>query len=168
MDTNQSEPVTDGRVNNGGSRKGAGRKSRRTGVVPPAKDRDYRPIALRARDYDGMALKVMIDALQAADCPWPSKITAAEAVLSRGHGKPVNVTAKMDLNAFAGWTNDQLDHLIADLKSVAADDRRLGAGKTIEGVPVEPARLVPPAGPETSPSSSPDTAGARGSDGQQR
>lgn len=165
MEPNQSEKA-DGRVHNGGSRKGAGRKSRRTGVVPPAKERDYRPIALRARDYDGMALKVMVDALADPECPWPSKITAAEAVLSRGHGKPVNVTAKMDLNAFAGWTNDQLDHLISDLRAVAADDRRLGAGKVIEGVPVEPAGVVSPAGSETGASSSPDTGSAGRGDGE--
>jgi hypothetical protein len=66
----------------GGARTGAGRPK---GKVSEAK----RTIAEAARGQAEAALKVLIDVAKDSDAPAAARVSAANAILDRGYGKPV-------------------------------------------------------------------------------
>lgn len=65
----------------GGARKGAGRKP---GKVSEAK----RTIAEMAKEHGQLALQTLVDVASDAKAPHAAKVSAANALLDRGYGKP--------------------------------------------------------------------------------
>ena len=66
----------------GGARKGAGRKP---GKVSQAK----RTIAEMAREHGELALQTLVDVASDPEAPHSSKVSAANALLDRGFGRPI-------------------------------------------------------------------------------
>jgi len=84
---NQKPAAKDGR---GGARKGAGRKP---GVVSQAK----RTFAEAAREHADAALKTLADIARDPKAPPAARVSAANAIIDRAHGRPmsaVEVTGK--------------------------------------------------------------------------
>lgn len=65
----------------GGARPGAGRKK---GKVSEAK----RHLAELAKDHAEAALKVLVDIAKSSSAPEAARVSAANAILDRGYGKP--------------------------------------------------------------------------------
>lgn len=66
----------------GGARKGAGRKP---GKVSQAK----RTIAEMAKEHGELALQVLVNVAQDFEAPHAARVSAANALLDRGYGKPM-------------------------------------------------------------------------------
>ena len=62
---------------------------------PKHKLPDGRPVSELARDYSERALTVLIDVMEDAEASKAARVSAAEAVLDRGWGKPKQ---DMDIN----------------------------------------------------------------------
>ena len=73
----------------GGRREGAGRKP---GVVNAAK----RDIAERAKTHGDNALRVLVEVMNDAEAPHAARISAANALLDRGHGRPFQAVGLTD------------------------------------------------------------------------
>lgn len=84
----------------GGKRAGAGRKP---GAVSKAK----RALAEKAKDHADDALKVLVDVMNNTDESGSVRVSAANAILDRGYGKPFQATVEVPLSgapqAFDGF-----------------------------------------------------------------
>lgn len=96
----------------GGKRDGAGR---RPGAVSAAR----REIAAEAKDHAEAALKVLVDVMGDDNAPHSARISAANAILDRGYGRPGQ---SIDLNA----THDIADPLMELFEQVANASKRIG------------------------------------------
>lgn len=65
----------------GGKRQGAGRKP---GIVSEAK----RDLAEMAKDHAEAALRTLAEIMQDAEAPAAARVSAANAILDRGYGRP--------------------------------------------------------------------------------
>ncbi len=105
----------------GGARPGAGRKA----GVPNKSTAD---VKAAAAVYTTEALKTLVQIMQDAKQPGAARISAATAILDRGHGKAVQpVNHELDLNAL---TDEQIIALGAALGAPAAALQ--GAGRDRE------------------------------------
>src|SRR5262249_32139232 len=106
----------------GGRRTGAGAKPGRRKLpmpeMPGVRLFDPRPIALRARDYTHLALAGLVRTLCDPKAPYPAVVTAAREMLDRGYGRAVEFKNTVNLRAFDGYSDADLDELIARLKSL--------------------------------------------------
>lgn len=98
----------------GGARPGAGRKP---GVVSAAK----RELQSMAKDHAERALQVLAEVMESAESD-AARVAAANAILDRGYGKPVTMTANV---------TDHLDALDDDslAAALAAVRAAIGAGE---------------------------------------
>jgi len=62
---------------------------------------DFRPLALRARDYTAKALQALVGTLDDPAATPAAKVSAAIALLDRGWGKPTEHHEHVNLNAVA-------------------------------------------------------------------
>jgi hypothetical protein len=79
---------------------------------------DPRPIALRARDFTHLALAGLVRTLCDPQAPYPAVVNAAREVLDRGYGRAVELKKTVNLGAFDGYSDSDLDELIARLQSL--------------------------------------------------
>lgn len=95
----------------GGARKGAGRKP---GKVSQAK----RTIAEMAKEHGPLALQTLVDVASDDGAPHAAKVSAANALLDRGYGKPAQ---SHDLTSSDGTMTPQgvSDDLRAALDAIA-------------------------------------------------
>jgi hypothetical protein len=106
----------------GGRRSGAGAKPGRRKLpmpeMPGVRLVDPRPIALRARDFTHLALAGLVRTLCDPEAPYPALVNAAREVLDRGYGRAVEFKRTVNLGAFDGLSDADLDELIARLQSL--------------------------------------------------
>ena len=108
----------------GRGQKGAPRRKPISGALA----RDFRPLALRARDHTGKALQTLVNTLDDPMATAAAKVSAAIAVLDRGWGKPTERHEHVSLNAVAELSDDELRNAIALLRTTAAPTGDAGAG----------------------------------------
>lgn len=96
----------------GGKREGAGRKP---GAISEAK----KEIASEAKEHAADALRTLVDVMKDDGAPHSARISAANAILDRGYGKPGQA---IDLNA----THDFSDPLMELFEQVANASSRIG------------------------------------------
>ena len=103
----------------GGRRPGAGAKkgAPRRKPISGALARDFRPLALRARDHTGKALETLVDTMDDPMATAAAKVSAAIALLDRGWGKPTERHELVSLNAVAELSDDELRNAIALLRA---------------------------------------------------
>src|SRR5262249_32899969 len=108
----------------GGHRPGAGAKPGRRKLPMPAMPGvrivDPRPLTLRARDYTHLALAGFVRTLCDPKSPYPAVVSAAREMLDRGYGRAVEFKNTVNLRAFDGLSDAELDELISRLKSIAS------------------------------------------------
>ena len=80
---------------------------------------DPRPIALRARDFTHLALAGLVRTLCDPQAPYQAVVTAAREILDRGYGRAVEMKRTLNMGAFDGYSDADLDELIARLESIA-------------------------------------------------
>jgi hypothetical protein len=80
---------------------------------------DPRPIALRARDFTHLALAGLVRTLCDPEAPYQAVVTAAREILDRGYGRAVEMKRTLNMGAFDGYSDADLDELIARLESIA-------------------------------------------------
>ena len=106
----------------GGRRPGAGAKPGKRKLpmpdMPGVRLVDPRPIALRARDFTHLALAGLVRTLCDPEAPYPAVVNAAREVLDRGYGRAVELKKTVNLGAFDGYSDSDLDELIARLQSL--------------------------------------------------
>jgi hypothetical protein len=106
----------------GGRRPGAGGKPGRRKLpmpeMPGVRLFDPRPIALRARDYTHLALAGLVRTLCDPKAPYPAVVNAAREMLDRGYGRAVEMKRTLNMGAFDGYSDADLDELIARLQSL--------------------------------------------------
>jgi len=106
----------------GGRRPGAGAKHGRRKLpmpeMPGVRLFDPRPIALRARDYTHLALAGLVRTLCDPKAPYPAVVNAAREMLDRGYGRAVEMKRTLNMGAFDGYSDADLDELIARLQSL--------------------------------------------------
>src|SRR5215813_7598605 len=106
----------------GGRRTGAGVKPGRRKLpvpeMPGVRLFDPRPISLRARDFTHLALAGLIRTLCDPAAPYPAVVNAAREMLDRGYGRAVEMKRTLSMGAFDGYTDADLDELIARLQSL--------------------------------------------------
>ena len=102
-----------GRRPGAGAKKGAPRRKPISGMLA----RDFRPLALRARDHTGKALQTLVNTLDDPSATAAAKVSAAIAVLDRGWGKPTERHEHISLNAVAELSDDELRNAIALLRA---------------------------------------------------
>ena len=105
----------------GGARSGAGAKkgAPRRKPISGALARDFRPLALRARDHTGKALETLVDTMDDPMATAAAKVSAAIALLDRGWGKPTERHEHVSLSAVVEMTDDELRHAIDALLRAA-------------------------------------------------
>ena len=86
-----------------------------------------RPKALHSlqelgRQYTEQAIETLADIMNNGDAPASARLAAAEALLNRGWGKPIQATAQAETGTFEDW----LDSLDDDTKQLIADDLNRG------------------------------------------
>ena len=79
---------------------------------------DPRPIALRARDYTHLALAGLVRTLCDPEAPHAAVVNAAREMLDRGYGRAVEMKRTVSMGAFDGYSDADLDELIARLQSL--------------------------------------------------
>ena len=106
----------------GGIRPGAGAKkgAPRRKPISGALARDFRPLALRARDHTGKALQTLVSTLDEPSASAAAKVSAAIALLDRGWGKPTERHEHVSLSAVAELSDDELRNAIALLRAAPA------------------------------------------------
>jgi hypothetical protein len=104
----------------GGRRPGAGAKkgAPRRKPISGAPARDFRPLALRARDHTAKALEALVGTLDDPAATPAAKVSAAIALLDRGWGKPTERHEHVNLNAVAELSDDETP-------SLSCEQRRL-------------------------------------------
>ena len=102
-----------GRRSGAGAKKGAARRKPISGALA----RDFRPLALRARDHTGKALQTLVNTLDDPTATAAAKVSAAIAVLDRGWGKPTERHEHVSLSAVAELSDDELRNAIALLRA---------------------------------------------------
>src|SRR6516162_8461768 len=106
----------------GGRRPGAGAKHGRRKLpmpeMPGVRLFDPRPIALRARDYTHLALAGLVRTLCDPEAPHAAVVNAAREMLDRGYGRAVEMKRTVSMGAFDGYSDADLDELIARLQSL--------------------------------------------------
>ena len=106
----------------GGRRPGAGAKPGKRKLpmpdMPGVRLVDPRPIALRARDFTHLALAGLVRTLCDPEAPYPAVVNAAREVLDRGYGRAVELKRTVNLGAFDGYSDADLEELIARLQSL--------------------------------------------------
>src|SRR5262249_1000803 len=119
----------------GGKRPGAGAKkgAARRKSISGALARDFRPLALRARDHTGKALQTLVSTLDDPSATAAAKVSAAIAVLDRGWGKPTERHEHISLNAVAELSDDELRNAIALLRATPSIAGDLGGRGESEG-----------------------------------
>ena len=119
----------------GGRRPGAGAKkgAPRRKPISGALARDFRPLALRARDHTAKALQALVGTLDDPMATAAAKVSAAIALLDRGWGKPTERHEHVSLNAVAELSDDELRNTIALLRTTAAPADDAGAGGASAG-----------------------------------
>ena len=78
---------------------------------------DPRPIALRARDFTHLALAGLVRTFCDPQAPYQAVVTAAREILDRGYGRAVEMKRTLNMGAFDGYSDADLDELIARLQS---------------------------------------------------
>jgi hypothetical protein len=78
---------------------------------------DPRPIALRARDYTHLALAGLVRTLCDPEAPHAAVVNAAREMLDRGYGA-IEMKRTLSMGAFDGYSDADLDELIARLQSL--------------------------------------------------
>jgi hypothetical protein len=92
--------------------------NKQSATPPPVPKDDARPIAARAQDHAAAALAALAAVLDDDEAPAPARISAAEAILNRGFGRPMTMV-KVDTNQLDRFTDEQLDMLVALLTKEA-------------------------------------------------
>src|SRR6516164_1471625 len=117
--THQIEQQVKIKMPRGGRRPGAGAKkgAPRRKPISGALARDFRPLALRARDHTGKALETLVNTLDDPTTTAAAKVSAAIALLDRGWGKPTERHEHVSLNAIAELSDDELRNAIALLRA---------------------------------------------------
>ena len=112
----------------GGRRPGAGAKkgAPRRKPISGALARDFRPLALRARDHTGKALETLVDTMDDPMATAAAKVSAAVALLDRGWGKPTERHEVLSLSAVVELSDDELRNAIALLRATASPASDLG------------------------------------------
>src|SRR5215472_17003174 len=108
----------------GGRRPRAGAKPGRRKLpmpeMPGVRLFDPRPISLRARDFTHLALAGLVRTLCDPEAPYPAVVNAAREMLDRGYGRAVEFKNTVNLRAFDGYSDADLDELISRLQSIAS------------------------------------------------
>ena len=112
-----------GRRPGAGAKKGAPRRKPISGMLA----RDFRPLALRARDHTGKALQTLVNTLDDPSATAAAKVSAAIAVLDRGWGKPTERHEHISLNAVAELSDDELRNAIALLRATPSPSNDVGS-----------------------------------------
>src|SRR5262249_33014908 len=145
----------------GGRRTGAGVKpGGRTlplRAMPGVRLFDPRPISLRARAFTHLALAGLIRTLCDPAAPYPAVVNAAREMLDRGYGRAVEMKRTLSMGAFDGYSDADLDGLIARLQSIA------NPAPVIDGTASQPPSAPQP--PDLGGDGRPETSGTpRGAD----
>ena|SRR5215813_1012602 len=126
----------------GGRRTGAGAKRGRRKLpmpeMPGVRLVDPRPISLRARDFTHLALAGLIRTLCDPAAPYPAVVSAAREMLDRGYGRAVEMKRTLNMGAFDGYSDADLDELIARLRSLE------NPAAVIDGTASEPPSVPQP------------------------
>ena len=86
-----------------------------------------------ARQHTEQAINTLAEIMNNEDVAPPARIAAAEALLNRGWGKPIQATTQAETATFEDWL-DSLDDHTKDLI-----DRELNAGPARAGIEDDPA-----------------------------
>lgn len=97
--------------------------------MPGKKELSRRNVAAMARQYATEAIDTLVKAMRDPDMRIAKD--AAEAILDRGIGRPIAMTADVT-DRLDDFTDDQLDNAIADL------ERRIGLAAKAEGEEASP------------------------------
>src|SRR6516225_308750 len=138
----------------GGRRPGAGAKPGRRKLpmpeMPGVRLFDPRPISLRARDYTHLALAGLVRTLCDPEAPYPAVVNAAREMLDRGYGRAVEMKRTLSMGAFDGYSDADLDELIARLQSLASPAPVVDGVATETPSAPQPSDLGRVDGPQTS------------------
>ena len=128
--THQIDQQVEIKMPRGGRRPGAGAKkgAPRRKPISGALARDFRPLALRARDFTGKALQTLVGTLDDPVATAAAKVSAAIALLDRGWGKPTERHEHISLNAVAELSDDELRNAIALLRAAPTSPVEPGDG----------------------------------------
>ena len=106
-----------------------------------SRQRQYvQDVKAACRKHSGRSVRTLAKALNAKDCPWPSKIQAASILLDRGYGKP---SQTIDVHAIIG-AMDLSKLTPEELDAFEALVLRTAAGKVIEGAVLEAMPRIEP------------------------
>lgn len=94
----------------GGVRPGAGRpKGRKNKLTQERKA----TVSELAQGYTSEAIDVLAEIMRDDEAPHAARVRAAESLLDRGHGKPVQASVDLDPDKtelpFDGWTIERLE-----------------------------------------------------------
>ena len=114
----------------GGRRPGAGAKkgAPRRKPISGALARDFRPLALRARDHTGKALQTLVNTMDDPMATAAAKVSAAIALLDRGWGKPTERHELVSLSAIAELSDEDLRNAIDLLRAASTPPVESGDG----------------------------------------
>jgi hypothetical protein len=100
---------------------GRPKKSEARKALEAAERQFIEDVAQAAKQDTDLALAKLRGALLADNCPWSSRITAAEAILNRGWGKPKEIAEQAHKVTI-------LDLVLAGMRHQEEEDRK-GAGE---------------------------------------
>jgi hypothetical protein len=115
----------------GGRREGAGRprgskdKKARSAPVIIASTQEKRELRQVAREHTGAALETLVKVCttSASDA---ARVSAANALLDRGYGKPVQQIESGSPGDFSHLTDEELDAMIAENMAIIEECKRSG------------------------------------------
>lgn len=131
------------------------------------RDKDIRPLGLRARDWTGLSLKAYVDVLKNPKAQDGDKIRAATEILNRGWGKAVENVNVTTLNSFAGLSDGDIVATLAHIRAALTMGTRSDRATDVTADTTITDELGAASGIQASEASSPD-ADEAGASGEQR
>lgn len=86
-------------------------------------------IAAIAREHTDRAIEVLVEGMESGD--ERVKQAAASAILDRGWGKPITMTADMT-KRMDDWSDDDIDTALAALRATISNDSLAGADEDLQ------------------------------------
>jgi hypothetical protein len=82
---------------------------------PGGRQKQDKSVKLLARQYTAEAIKTLADVMRDAGAPTSARVGAAQVLLDRGHGKPLQQLEVGEAGAFADLEEAELDAAIAKM-----------------------------------------------------
>jgi len=87
-------------------------------VTQPRRPKALHSVQELAQQYTEQAIETLAEIMRDKDAPATARLAAAEALLNRGWGKPIQPSAQSESGTFEDWLDSLDDHT----KQLIADD----------------------------------------------